>query len=220
LTNNTAGDLGPVWKPDGSQIGFVSNRDGNDEIYLMGPDGSNQTNLTQNAADDSSFSFSPDGAMIAFASAREDAQFEIYRMSLTGGVVARLTSAEGDDINPAWSQGQIAFQTNRDESDEIYSMDFDGNKQTRLTNNSDLDVDPAQSSDGSAICFATNRDGNLEIYLMAADGSGLRRLTSNDAADLLRWEAPRFNLAQLSIALVKVSRAQLLQSLAQETQLA
>ena len=191
LTNNTAGDLSPVWKPDGSQIGFISNRNGNDEIYLMGPDGSNQTNLTQNQADDSSFSFSPDGTMIAFSSTREDARFEIYRMNADGTVVTRLTTAEGDDINPGWALGQITFQTNRDESDEIYSMDFNGKNQNRLTNNGDLDVDPSQSSDGAAICFATNRDGNLEIYVMAADGSGLRRLTSNNAADLQPAVQPR-----------------------------
>jgi hypothetical protein len=191
LTNNTAGDISPSWKPDGSQIGFISNRDGNDEIYLMAPDGSNQTNLTRNGGDDSSFSFSSDGAMIAFSSAREDAQFEIYRMNADGTGVTRLTFADGDDINPGWSLAQITFQTNRDDSDEIYSMDFSGKSQNRLTNNADLDVDPSQSSDGAAICFATNRDGNLEIYLMAADGSSLRRLTDNNAADVEPAVQPR-----------------------------
>lgn len=191
LTNNTASDLNPVWKPDGSQIGFISNRDGNDEIYLMGADGSNQANLTRNVADDSSFSFSPDGAQVAFSSTREDAQFEIYRMNVDGSAVTRLTFAEGADISPSWSSGQIAFQTNRDDSDEIYSMDFNGQNQNRLTSNSDLDLDPSQPSTGAAICFATNRDGNLEVYLMLADGSGLRRLTSNDAAELQPAVQPR-----------------------------
>jgi Tol biopolymer transport system component len=191
LTNNTAGDLSPVWRPDGAQIGFVSNRNGNDEIYLMGPDGSNQTNLSNNPADDSSFCFSPDGTMIALSSRREDAQFDIYRLNAAGGEATRLTFAEGDDINPTWSQAQISFQSNRDENDEIYSMDPDGKTQNRLTNNSDLDLDASQTSDGAALCFATNRDGNLEIYLMAPDGSGLRRLTTNSAADLQPALQPR-----------------------------
>jgi Periplasmic component of the Tol biopolymer transport system len=50
---------------------FASNRDGNYEIYVMNPDGSGQTRLTNNSANDSQPSFSRDGSKIAFASDRE-----------------------------------------------------------------------------------------------------------------------------------------------------
>ena len=36
----------PTWSPDGSQIAFLSDRDGNLEIYVMFADGSDQTNIT------------------------------------------------------------------------------------------------------------------------------------------------------------------------------
>ncbi|MCH8992957.1 MAG: PD40 domain-containing protein, partial [Acidobacteria bacterium] len=35
LTNNAAIDSDPAWSPDGSQIAFGSDRDGNSEIYIM-----------------------------------------------------------------------------------------------------------------------------------------------------------------------------------------
>ncbi len=37
----------PAWSPDGKRIAFVSQRDGNNEIYVMSADGSGQENLTQ-----------------------------------------------------------------------------------------------------------------------------------------------------------------------------
>ena len=35
LTNNSAADNRPSWSPDGTKIVFGTNRDGNDEIYVM-----------------------------------------------------------------------------------------------------------------------------------------------------------------------------------------
>ena len=49
-----------------AQIAFVSNRDGNDEIYVMDTDGGNLQNLTNNPADDFHTSWSPGGKRIAF----------------------------------------------------------------------------------------------------------------------------------------------------------
>jgi Tol biopolymer transport system component len=36
----------PAWSPDGGQIAFISNRDGNKELYAMNVDGGSQTRLT------------------------------------------------------------------------------------------------------------------------------------------------------------------------------
>ncbi|MBN1889811.1 MAG: PD40 domain-containing protein [Thermoflexales bacterium] len=52
LTDDPAVDSGPAWSPDGKYIAFESNRDGNDEVYVMYADGATPTRLTENPAAD------------------------------------------------------------------------------------------------------------------------------------------------------------------------
>ena len=53
------------------QIAFISDRDGNREIYVMNADGTGLVNLTNNPADDEGPVWSPDGSEILFESTRD-----------------------------------------------------------------------------------------------------------------------------------------------------
>ena len=83
------------------KIAFVSGRDGNNEIYVMDADGSNQTRLTSNSEQDSYPSWSPDGSKIAFTSYR-DGNYEIYVMDADGSSQTRLTSNGIYSLWPDW----------------------------------------------------------------------------------------------------------------------
>lgn len=52
ITENGTGDWGASWSSNGQWIVYVSNRDGDDEIYITGIDGKGQTRLTNNTAQD------------------------------------------------------------------------------------------------------------------------------------------------------------------------
>lgn len=174
------------------RIIFESTRDGNSEIYIMDPDGSGQTNLTNNPAVDRDPSISPDGKKVTFVSFR-DGDFEIYAMNFDGSGTTRLTNVVGFlDAQPRFSPdgNKIVFVSRRDGNDEIYIMNADGSGQARLTNHSAADVDPVFSPDGSKIAFSSLRDGNQEVYIMNADGSGQTRLTNHSESDYLPEFSP------------------------------
>lgn len=171
------------------KIAFSSSRDGNQEIYVMNPDGSEQTNLTNNPALDSASNWSADGSKTAFFSDRDgnyevsSYPYDIYTMNADGSGPIRLTTDLADSF-PSWSPdgSKIAFTSTRDDNPEIYVMNADGTGQMRLTNNVVEDNYPAWSPDGSKIAFTSARDGNYEIYVMNADGSGQTNLTNTTGA--------------------------------------
>jgi hypothetical protein len=171
------------------RIAFVSNREGNDEIYIMNADGSQPMNLSNNPASDVFPAWSPDGARIAFTSNR-DGNNEIYVMNANGAYQVRLTNHWATDEYPAWSPDgtRIAFASKRDGDYEVYVMNPDGTNVTRLTDTPALNDQPAWSPDGKQIAYESERDGNKEIYVMNADGTSQTRLTNNSAVDWFpRW---------------------------------
>ena len=169
----------------GETIAFFSHRDGNAEIYVMNPDGSNQTRLTNNAAHDYSPYWSPDGSKIAFHSKR-DGNEEIYIMDADGSHKTNITNNSADDAVPSWSPDgtKIAFNSDRDGNYEIYVMNADGSDQTRLTDISSHENSPYWSPDGTKIAFFSDRDGNYEIYVMNADGSHQTNITNHPAHEV------------------------------------
>jgi len=84
-------------------LAFTTNRDGNDQIYVVDAAGTDVLNLSHNAADDDWPSWSPDGSKIAFHSDR-DGNFEVYVMNADGTGPVNLTH------NPAFDGYTVAWR--------------------------------------------------------------------------------------------------------------
>jgi Tol biopolymer transport system component len=166
------------------QFAFVSERDGNREIYIMNADGSGARNLTNNPADDWDPAWSPDGNQITFHSMR-DGNGEIYVMNADGSNPRNLTNNPAGDYHPIWSPDgrQILFYSDRSGDGEVWVMNADGSNPRNLTNSPGSDGGAAWSPDGRQIVFSSDRTGNPEIFIMNADGSNPRQLTNDPDND-------------------------------------
>jgi dipeptidyl aminopeptidase/acylaminoacyl peptidase len=163
------------------RIAFVTNRNGNDEIYLMKPDGSGVRRLTNDPAKDLEPAWSSDGAQLAFVRQQSGSDLEIYKMNADGSGLTRLTQDSATDASPTWSPDgtEIAFASDRSGHAQLYRMGADGSGVTPLTNSSAADGTPAWSPDGARLAFSRSGD----IYVMNATGSGVTRLTSGSDVD-------------------------------------
>jgi WD40 repeat protein len=109
-SNNSSSDGGfdagaglnysPSWSPD-DDVAFVSDRDGNYEIYKMDKFGRNQTRLTNDPQQDIDPEWSPNSDKIAFTSNR-DGNYDVYTMNPDGSGVTRLTNDPSYDCCSDW----------------------------------------------------------------------------------------------------------------------
>ena len=186
------GSFEPSVSPDGTQIAFVSSRDGDPEIYVMKADGTDVRRLTFFHKEDWAPQWSPDGRFIAFLSSREN-RARVFVMRPDGSGARAVSGAvdTGEERDVAWSpDGSALAFVGRQASGRtrIWKVAMDGSAPVALTGGKHIDDQPAWSPDGKYLVHASDRGGDVDLFLVRADGSGATRLTQARGADWLpRW---------------------------------
>jgi Tol biopolymer transport system component len=180
LTNSKGYDAEGSFSPDGKQIVFCSNRDGNLELYIMDSDGKNVRKLTKapGCYNGGPF-FSPDGKKVIFRSDRKEKdRLQLYVINVDGtGEKALTDNDKWVYWAPYWyKDGKHIIYTAADHSDEkarpnydLYWMNIETGKTTRITYAAAMDVLPVFSPDYSKVMWTSTRNDSHSSQLYIAD---------------------------------------------------
>ncbi|HEY0076505.1 MAG TPA: hypothetical protein VGB77_20620 [Abditibacteriaceae bacterium] len=178
MINGCGGGSSGYVGTSGSKIVFISSRNGNQEIYAMDSDGSNQRRLTRTDEGESSSAISLDGRRIAFTRPNiAERNYDVYIMDFDGSNQRKLTSAgwESGFSSPSLNRdgNLVAFDYSARRTAQIYVQSTSSN---RMTSSIDYGSDPALSADGqklaySQLCYpcevevfkVTRLDGSIEF---------------------------------------------------------
>ncbi|MBR1513086.1 MAG: PD40 domain-containing protein [Bacteroidales bacterium] len=192
LTTNSSYETSPVWSPDGQNIAFASDRNGNFDVYLVSAVGGVPTRVTTNSASEIPLAFSPDGKEIYFSAqiqkAAENVQFaagwitELYKVSTEGGrpeqVVAVPVCSMSFD-----KDGKSFLYYDRKGSENVWRKHhvssvardvvyYNAKKKTHtiLTTNVGEDRDPRYLPGFQEVVFLSERNnGNFNVYKAPAN---------------------------------------------------
>jgi len=103
---------------------------------------------------------------------------DIYRATLDGTDLVRLTSDPGDDQHPTERGGTVVFTSYRDGNGELYAVPSIGGVERRLTTTAANETQPALSPDGRHIAYLNDESGVPKLWLCAVDGTNPRALTT------------------------------------------
>jgi Tol biopolymer transport system component len=192
LADGLAADARATWSPDGTELAFVSDAEGQADLYVLSLLTGERRRITTTPETEGDPAWSTDGAEIAYWATVAGNQ-DIFAIPAAGGQVRRITRDPAPDGDPAWSpDGVLAFARDMGGGDtDIFVADAAGGNEQQLTTSTGSDEDPAWSPDGSMIAFESRRDTAdveatpdfIEVYVMNADGSDQRRLTNRDGLD-------------------------------------
>jgi len=181
ITDDPGIEVSGAVSPEGSRVAFISDRDGNLELYVANADGSDPRRLTTTDAREDQPSWSPDGRQIAYVVSAAGQRPQVWVISADGSNPRQLTRGDTANYEPAFSPdgSVIAFTTIRDQNYDIYLMDPDGSNQRNVTASPGKETHPQWVSEGAIAYIAEQASGG------ATTATVLRRdLASGDAVPL------------------------------------
>ncbi|HLP10526.1 MAG TPA: DPP IV N-terminal domain-containing protein [Flavobacteriales bacterium] len=180
VTNDTFNNNFPDWNTKNDLISFVSDRDGNEEIYTIKTDGTGLKRITTSRARDIHPYFSPDGNYLLFNSTRDNGSLDIYRLNLADLKTERLTNTRDQETCARYSPDmkKIVYLRNNEKEDDVYVLDLNTGLSDNVTKTPVLtDGWPMFSGDGKWIYYSGMETGVYCVNRIGIDGKNKKQLT-------------------------------------------
>ena len=201
LTNDSDGfEIFARFSPDGKNIAFTGQYDGNTEVYVMPSQGGEPKRVTYTATldrDDLSDRMGPnnivmtwkDNENIVYRSRRitwDDFVGHLFVANINGGLGEQLPFEEGGWISYSPDGQKIAFNRVMREfrtwkyyrggmADDIWIFDFNTKELTNITNDVAQDIFPMWVD--NKIYFCSDRDRTMNIFCYNLDNKELTKVT-------------------------------------------
>ncbi|WP_337866496.1 PDZ domain-containing protein [Ignavibacterium sp.] len=169
------------FSPDGSQLAFSGNYDGNVDVYVISSLGGLPKRITHHGMSDRIIDWFPDGKNLLFASSRESGKqrfSQFYKVSKDGGLAEKLPLpyAEFGSVSP--DEKKIAFTTRTrmfrtwkrylgGMAADIYVFDFDKMTSENISNSTANDEIPMWKE--NKIYYLSDRDKNQRYNIWVYD---------------------------------------------------
>ncbi len=177
VTNFAGVQANPAISPDGRSIAFVSNRDGNYELYVGLIGGGSLVEITHDANLKSRPAWSPDGSTLVYGELNASGLWDVWQVPALGGTPHRLI-LDADD--PAWSPDgrSLAYVKPSDATLWIASATGE-NPRLLVTAPGDLFIaDPRFSPDGRSLAYIVHTGGPYgSLYVLDLSSGRSRKLT-------------------------------------------
>jgi tricorn protease len=203
LTSGPGYTAFPRFAPDGSQLAFTSQYDGNTEVYVMPADGGTPKRLTTTATlgrDDISDRMGPNNLVMAWQNTKPLVVFrsrlksfndfigQLFTVGLDAELPQQLPLPRGGFISFSPDDSKIAYNRVFREfrtwkhyrggmADDVWIHDFKTGATENLTNNPAQDICPMWGPD-NRIYYASDRDGRMNLFSTDLASKETKQLTS------------------------------------------
>jgi Tol biopolymer transport system component len=166
--------------PFGEKIAFVSDRNGQPQVYVINSDGSDLLELTEEENGAKVLGWTRAG-WLAFVMWPEG-QPVVYVMNAEGQERTPLSGLPGDGLSYAWTvDGRyVAISRSMSGNLDLFVMGYDGSQGGITAPSPGREDHPSWSPDGNRLVFVSDRDQREgDLYIVNRDGTGLTRLTDD-----------------------------------------
>jgi tricorn protease len=197
LTAGAGTETDPCFSPDGTQIAFTGEYDGNVDVYVVPAEGGVPRRLTYHPAADEVVGWTPDGSRVLFRSSRASHTFfeRLYTIPAAGGPEVMtelpLPTAEEGSYSPDGTrlayvphlQWQAAWKRYRGgQTKPIWIADLSDSSVEKLPRENSNDSDPMWV--GKTIYFLSDRNGPVTLFSFDTASKAVKQVVENDGLDI------------------------------------